>query len=38
MPNAELPSSAVGWLVAIAAAIVGFLAGFLTIALLSRVM
>lgn len=38
MPSANFPSNAAGWFVAIAAAIVGFLAGFATIALLRRVM
>jgi len=29
MPKAELPSSLLGWVVAIGAGVVGFLAGFL---------
>lgn len=31
MPKAELPSSLKGWLVALLAAFVGFIAGFITI-------
>jgi hypothetical protein len=34
MPKAQLPSSPQGWLVALIASLVGFMAGFLTIALL----
>jgi hypothetical protein len=36
MPRAELPSSLTGWLIAIGAGIVGFLAGFLFISLCNR--
>lgn len=36
MPKAALPTSSKGWLVALAASFVGFIAGFVTIALLSR--
>ena len=38
MPEAKFPSNPAGWFVAIASAIIGFLAGFATIALLRRVM
>lgn len=34
MPRAELPRSIRGWIVAIAASFVGFISGFMTIALL----
>jgi hypothetical protein len=36
MPRAELPSSPLGWLVAVGAGIIGFLAGFLFIAACQR--
>lgn len=36
MPKASLPTSAAGWVVAIATGAVGFLAGFLFLALLER--
>lgn len=36
MPRAELPSTTAGWLVAVGAGIVGFLAGFVFISLATR--
>lgn len=36
MPAADLPSSFVGWLVALGAGIVGFMAGFLFISLCQK--
>jgi dipeptide/tripeptide permease len=36
MPKAELPTSRVGWLVALGAAFVGFLAGFVFITICNR--
>ena len=36
MPRAELPSTPAGWLAALAAALVGLLAGFLTVNALGR--
>lgn len=36
MPKAALPTSARGWLVALLASFVGFIAGFVTIALAGR--
>ena len=36
MPHAELPSSPVGWLVAVGAGIIGFLAGFVFMAICER--
>ena len=36
MPKAELPTSPMGWLTAIGAGIVGFLAGFVFICLMNR--
>jgi hypothetical protein len=38
MPQAGLPSSPMGWAVALLAAVVGFMAGFVTIAILNRIM
>jgi uncharacterized protein involved in exopolysaccharide biosynthesis len=38
MPEARLPSSPQGWLVALLAGIVGFMAGFVTIAILGRML
>lgn len=38
MPKADLPSSWRGWMVALAASFAGFVAGFLVIALLTKVM
>lgn len=38
MPKAELPTSPAGWLVALAASFVGFIAGFLAIATLTKIM
>jgi hypothetical protein len=37
MPRAELPTSMVGWMVAVGAGVVGFLAGFLFISLCQKV-
>ena len=37
MPVARLPSTPQGWLVALFASLVGFMAGFTTISLLGRV-
>lgn len=37
MPKASLPSTTLGWIVALAASFVGFIAGFLAIALLTQV-
>jgi hypothetical protein len=37
MPKAEIPTSLHGWLIAIGAGIVGFLAGFLFISLMVRI-
>lgn len=37
MPEARLPSSVKGWLVAVLAALVGLVAGFVTITVLQRV-
>jgi hypothetical protein len=34
MPRAELPTSMLGWLVAVGAGVVGFLAGFVFIAIM----
>lgn len=36
MPKAELPTSAKGWLVALAAAFVGFIAGFIFLSIANR--
>jgi hypothetical protein len=36
MPRAELPTSLIGWLVALGAGIVGFLAGFVFMAACAR--
>ena len=36
MPRAELPHGLTGWLVVLAASMVGFLSGFLTIALAEK--
>jgi len=36
MPRAQFPSTAQGWLVVLLASFVGFLAGFVTIALAAR--
>lgn len=36
MPKAALPTSLKGWLIALIASFAGFVAGFLTIALLGR--
>jgi len=36
MPRAQLPSSLAGWLVAVLVGTIGFLAGFLFLALLER--
>jgi hypothetical protein len=36
VPKAELPTSLIGWLVAVGAGIVGFLAGFVFMALCAR--
>jgi hypothetical protein len=36
MPVARLPSSPAGWFVALLAGVVGFMAGFVTIAILTR--
>lgn len=36
MPRAELPTSSIGWIVALGAGIVGFLAGFLFISIMER--
>lgn len=38
MPRAELPSTVQGWLVALLASFVGFIAGFITIALAGRLL
>lgn len=38
MPRAVLPSHVMGWLVALLAAFVGFVAGFVTIAICNRVL
>jgi hypothetical protein len=38
VPKAELPTTPRGWLVALAASFVGFIAGFLAIGLLGRVL
>jgi uncharacterized protein involved in exopolysaccharide biosynthesis len=38
MPRAELPTSTTGWLVAIGAGVVGFLAGFVFIAVCERML
>lgn len=35
MPKAELPSSILGWIVALGAGIVGFLAGFVFISIMN---
>lgn len=36
MPKANLPHTPLGWVIALAASFVGFIAGFLAIALLTR--
>lgn len=36
MPKASLPTTAAGWIVAVATGAVGFIAGFLFLALLER--
>lgn len=38
MPRAELPNSTIGWLVALGAGVVGFLAGFVFIALSAKLL
>jgi hypothetical protein len=38
MPKAELPHSWAGWLVALASSFAGFIAGFLVIAMLNKMM
>lgn len=38
MPKANLPSSPQGWVAALAASLVGLLAGFWTITILNRVL
>lgn len=38
MPRADLPSSPTGWLVALGAGVVGFLAGFVFISLMQRLL
>jgi len=37
MPKAELPTTMRGWIVAIGAGVVGFLAGFVFISIMSQV-
>lgn len=37
MPHAELPTSLLGWLAAVTAGVVGFLAGFVVLAVFERV-
>lgn len=36
MPSADLPTSALGWIIALGAGVVGFIAGFLFISLAER--
>jgi hypothetical protein len=38
MPKAQLPTTTRGWLVALVASFVGFIAGFITIALTSKLL
>lgn len=38
MPRAALPSTVKGWLVALLASLVGFMAGFVTIAVCERLL